>query len=295
MSTMSNDVSFESGNTSSQTSRTKKRISASKYWCFTFNNYELDDLSNCLKVFKQSCPAGIVGKEVGENGTPHLQGYIECKKPVRPLEFFNLSNSIHWEKKAKKSTRDDNFIYCSKDKDFVHWGYIFKDDYCGEDLYMVDDDPNDFQKKVKDIINLPNNDRRIDVFIGDGNDGKTKMCKWLVYHKQATLLGGKTADCAYAINGSPKMVVWNIPKEGSINLQAIEMVKDGLIFSPKYESGTKIFNPPKVLIFCNKWLDCDGKISLEKEEWNDLNSRIIFHDMRGSTPTPPDIPSDGGI
>lgn len=54
----------------------KQRV---KRWCFTWNNYEEDDIKYLLDtVFKQSMYV-LFAKEVSTTGTPHLQGYIELK------------------------------------------------------------------------------------------------------------------------------------------------------------------------------------------------------------------------
>jgi len=62
--------------------------------------------------------------EVGESGTPHLQGYIEMNKPVRFSHFKHRLDGAHWEK--AKGSGDSNVAYCSKEDtkagDFFEWG-----------------------------------------------------------------------------------------------------------------------------------------------------------------------------
>lgn len=111
-----------------------RQISPANAWCFTLNNWsekEYEFLSSKLLDLSEKY-FYIVGKEVGESGTPHLQGYIalrERKKKFRPLPTFAVSrtntsfeppqitNAIHFEK-AKGNLRQ-NYLYCSKDGDFI--------------------------------------------------------------------------------------------------------------------------------------------------------------------------------
>lgn len=63
----------------------------------------------------------IVGKEVGESGTPHLQGYAMFANPVR---FSHLKSSwprAHLER--AKGNAKQNYVYCSKDGDFESHGF----------------------------------------------------------------------------------------------------------------------------------------------------------------------------
>ncbi|KAH3701634.1 hypothetical protein DPMN_076624 [Dreissena polymorpha] len=54
---------------------------AAKNWCFTVNNYT-DEEYKAIREF--DCGYLIVGEERGEEqGTPHLQGYIQLHKKMR--------------------------------------------------------------------------------------------------------------------------------------------------------------------------------------------------------------------
>ncbi len=91
--------------------------------CFTLNNYTDGDLVaiQASDLYKY----GIVGKEVGESGTPHLQGYLQLKKQTRAKATQKALSALcagtPWLVPAKGDAKA-NRIYCSKDGDFVEWG-----------------------------------------------------------------------------------------------------------------------------------------------------------------------------
>lgn len=104
-----------------------RQISPANAWCFTLNNWtenEFKFLSSTLIKNKEKY-FYIIGKEVGDGGTPHLQGYIALKakkKKFRPLPTFeilreNNKNAMHFER--AKGNRDQNYKYCSKDGNFI--------------------------------------------------------------------------------------------------------------------------------------------------------------------------------
>lgn len=87
--------------------------------CFTLNNFSDEEYQNILNL---SCKYLIVGKEVGETGTPHLQGYIEF---ANAISFNSLKNKLpraHLEK--RHGTAKQASEYCKKDKNFIEVGEI---------------------------------------------------------------------------------------------------------------------------------------------------------------------------
>lgn len=81
--------------------------------CFTLNNYSEVDVSR-LQQLEQAVSYLIFAKEVGELGTPHLQGYIEFENPRSPgkgfKNFKSLMGECHFER--RKGTAKQASDYC---------------------------------------------------------------------------------------------------------------------------------------------------------------------------------------
>lgn len=87
-------------------------------YVFTLNNYTPED-EEYLKTVE--CKYLTYGREVGENGTPHLQGYIrwDDKKSFRyTKDMLGQRYHIEW----RKGTCDQAIAYCHKDGDIVEYG-----------------------------------------------------------------------------------------------------------------------------------------------------------------------------
>ncbi len=110
------------------------------------------------------------------------------------------------------------------------------------------------------------------VWESEGGKGKTYLAKYLVAKEDAFYVrNGKSSDIAYAYNYEP-MVVFDFTrtKEGCVNYEIIEAFKDGMIFSPKYQSTQKVFTPPKVVCFAN-WLPDITALSQDRWDLQKIN------------------------
>jgi len=90
-----------------------------KAWCFTLNNYTKDDET---KLMEETCSKYLIfGREVGESGTPHLQGYINYG---RNNKSFKQMKELLPRANLRKAdgNAEENFNYCSKDGDFFEKG-----------------------------------------------------------------------------------------------------------------------------------------------------------------------------
>lgn len=94
-----------------------------KNWCFTLNNYSVDEESE-FEVTHDCVTYIIFGKEKGESGTPHLQGYLEFSKNMRISAIKKLFNCdrLHLEKRIGTSEQAAN--YCRKEGRFYERGAI---------------------------------------------------------------------------------------------------------------------------------------------------------------------------
>lgn len=248
----------EGGNTNSpsvvKTVKKSKTINPAKRWCFTLNNYTEEEICSIVPIIKKKCSIGCIGKEIGENKTPHLQGYIEFKTKTRPLTHFKTKR-IHWEK--CKGDRQSNIDYCSKDGNVILYHGIEKP-YTLElpELY-------DWEKYVIEIIDKEPNDRHIHwVWEEYGNAGKTTFAKWIFLHYEgALLLSGKADNMKHAIiqyketNGKlPKIILVDIPRTSLqyLSYQGLEEIKNMFFYSGKYEGGMVCGAPPHLIIFANE-------------------------------------------
>lgn len=100
-------------------------MSKSRNYCFTVNNYTDSVVARLNDEFALSAKISymIFGIEVGESGTPHLQGYFELAFPhtlTSIKKFLALSKEIHLE--TRRGTQQQAIDYCRKDGRVSEWG-----------------------------------------------------------------------------------------------------------------------------------------------------------------------------
>lgn len=266
---------------------------------FTLNNFSGPDLTLLKEKLIDLCTYAIIGKEVGESGTPHLQGGFTLKMAKRMTWLkTNLSGKAHWE--PMYGTEADTQKYCSKDGDVVLQlgepraakqsnnvraliDIVKKGDEVPEEMMglystrkrafqeIADEETARERKKarlelyktmklrkwqmdLKRLLEREPDQRKIYWFYDrQGNKGKSWMAKYLDTTTDCiTLSNGKTADLYHAYHGQ-RTVVFDLSRaQGEIfNYDAMEHIKNGHVFSGKYDSKTKCYDVPHVVVFAN--------------------------------------------
>lgn len=94
-----------------------KREAASKRWCFTLNNPTDEEIRSLDAWLLSDYHYAIVGREKGEQGTPHLQGFCHFRAAKRLSGLKKIFSRAHWEK--ARGNDQENEAYCSKEGDVV--------------------------------------------------------------------------------------------------------------------------------------------------------------------------------
>lgn len=300
---------------------------ARKYgWTWTLNNYTESDvlhMKGCIG--KRGISYVCFGREVGEKGTPHLQGYLQStQKQLTRLVLAFEGAKPHLEKQkgdtgpTEAETKREGgepwtaVGYCMKDGDFYEAGV--KEDLkplkMGQRtdlegaLKAVNEGKSDyemflthtdtmfrFNKAIERYRQLkqenealialreeygglslwkwqgalaavydttPDPRKIMWIWSEEGNLGKSAMASWLVAMKDACLLEpSKKADMALVFSQNPKPIVvfdcTRATEKGAIGpaYSLAETLKNGTIFSAKYNSRTVHFKKPHVIFFAN--------------------------------------------
>lgn len=157
--------------------------------------------------------------------------------------------------------------------------------------------PRPWQQRVLKMLQQPPNDRTIVwVFDQEGNRGKSRLVRHLMAEHGATLLEGRVADMAMAYE-KERIVCLDLTRaqaEVSDHLYSFaEKLKNGILFSTKYESRVKHFSPPHVVFFANfapptsVWTaDRLKLVDLSEQRWHDPH----FLPDLGNAEQPGDVP-----
>lgn len=254
--TLDTDDTRSGGNT--------KTPSRARRVCFTLNNWKEEDLDTLTREFDMY----IIGKECGEGGTPHLQGYAEFKNPRYFSSLKNINKRIHWE--IAKGNRQQNIQYCSKEGNYIS---TFK-----ERPLQIICQLKPWQKEIEDIVLSEPDDRTIHWFWEtEGNVGKTALIKYLLHKYDFCTFtrSTKSADILTVADPSKTVYLFDFARcqEGFCPWMALEQLKDGLISDSKLKKQTRniIMNSPHVICFAN-WSPDSSKLSRDRWRINYISS-----------------------
>lgn len=268
----------------------KEKDDRFRNWVFTFNNYTQKDIEITLIVLneKYSECSYVFQEEIGEQGTPHLQGLV-CFKNATTLNALKkkLDPKIHWEvcRSVSKSIG-----YCTKRE--TRSGKIYSKGFdINDDVEIKTENWYPWKIKMLDIIKNEieiRNERAIHVVYDPiGDCGKSKFVKELFLSKQFRIFfctGGKSSDLTNSIIElpyCPELCLLDFPRctGDYVCWNAVEQIKNGMVYCGKYKGGMKIFDSPVIVIFTNQLPDFE-KMSLDRWRiWKiDENKELLKFD-----------------
>lgn len=254
----------------------------SRSWCFTFNNPGDTDIERILAFFTSTRASYVFQEERGdEKETPHLQGFVRW---VNAREFAAVKSGIGGNPHIEKCKHPKEAItYCS-DPGKRHGGIWNSPDIVIRRVEVPVINQR-WQRLLDEYISTVEPDPRLINWVVDqvGGAGKTNMCKYLrAKYGGIYITGGKGPDIKYAVsefiksNGNPAIILFDFPRstEGHISYQSIEEIRNGILFSTKYESTDVSFPPCHMFCFSNFYPD-ESKLSADR--WNiiDLAEEVI--------------------
>lgn len=134
-----------------------------------------------------------------------------------------------------------------------------------------------WQQDVLDILESEPDNRTINWFYEpNGNKGKSFLCKYIACKYDVIICDGKKDNVFNQVNDmlkkqNFKTVILDIPRcnmEQHISYNSIEAIKNGMLYSGKYQGGQCIFNNVHIIIFSNSEPDVN---KLSNDRWNIIN------------------------
>lgn len=198
----------------------------------------------------------MIGKEVGEEGTPHLQGYVNflTKNKTRTPSVLLEIPRAHFIR--CKGSEKANLNYCGKDENVIISLGVYRPLQIPKELLT-----HEWQHNIIKIVEEEPDYRSIHwVWEPDGNTGKTLLQKYIFNaYPSSVVLSGKAADMKNGIityiatNGdTPRNILINVPRSVEhISWGGIEEIKDMFFYSGKYEGGMVSGKNPHLIIFAN--------------------------------------------
>lgn len=233
-------------------------------WCFTWNNYTLDDIDTLTHRLRDV--EYIFQEETGEKGTPHLQGYIKFKNARYKSALIKEFKGCYFEECRNEEALQK---YCQKDE--TRTGKIYKNITNKPELKIPSYETlYTWQKEIVDLCRTEPDDRSIYWYWdAEGNSGKTTLIKYIITHLRATYsCAGKSADILTIADEKINIYLLNFVRsqEGFTPYTALEQLKDGLISDSKLKKTSRniVMNSPHVIVFAN-WPPDTNKLS--KDRW----------------------------
>ncbi len=252
----------------------------------TWNNYPENYIDIVKKAFEEKTwfSHGVFKQKKGKEGTMHIQGVFSLKEKQRPtaFKFGKLKCGVFED---DEWTEEEDIKKCVNES--VPWWRPVNDEkviaYCGKleisegeitrmgkwprELELITPDRPYQIFIINEIISKRADDRLVYWFYNKrGNVGKSEFCKWICEKYDHIFINDGEADIMCCVMADPELlkvdnlvVLIDLPREdgNKVSYKSLESIKNGLIFSPKYESRSARFNSPHIIVFAIEPPDID--------------------------------------
>jgi len=258
-------VNLESNSVSPSLHANQSKNTQHVYWCFTMYDYN-ERLELIKEYLVKNTKSAVFGYEIcPTTGREHLQGFFELKARKRLTSIQN--KPITWSYLAPAYS--DEYAcnkYCTKDGNV--WNHPPK-----RATVRLISNLRPYQVWIENKIKEEPDDRAIHWFFDyKGGKGKSSLCKYLIERHDALYISdGKKSDILnivynYVLTKDLNCVLLDVPRSHTtISYKSLEEIKNGIICNTKYETGTKVINPPHIFVFANMLPD---RSQFSEDRWN---------------------------
>lgn len=258
------------------------RNTRSRAWCLTINNYNDQLYEDMKKDFPIDTQTQVVlGREVGANGTPHLQC---CIKYQNPRSFGDMKKKYPTAHIEKCNNWAASVTYCKKEGNFYTNIVVTINAEQQYNQYMQRTFSNvqwrPWQQELINLLQTEPSERKVYWYWEQtGNTGKTFLAKYIDWKYNAIIANGKQGDVFNQYKSfletekkQPKVAIIDIPRshQDYVCYSTLEKIKDGLVYSGKYEGGKLRLIPHHLIIFAN----------FEPDEEKLSNDRWSIHEIQ---------------
>lgn len=214
---------------------------------------------------------GIAQTEIcPTTGKPHIHLMLWGKEKFRDTQLKLPKHSYNGQVlKDTENTSD----YANKDKS--HDG-VFRTKWGFPTPLKLITPSKWWQFEILELLKTEPDDRAVHWYWSEkGGIGKSQFAKYCVAKENCLFFEeGKKADIMHLIFEAPEerlgRIIIDVPRDNGNNIsyKSVESIKNGMIYSPKYEGGYKLFNSPHIIIFANEPPQYER---LSADRWNVKN------------------------
>ena len=247
-----------------------------KHHIVTIFNYTPEEIKFLCSKNEELCENTVLEDWIFEKelcpttNKPHLQCAFKFYDKKRINQYYGKQFEGKWSVRvmAKHAKWEDQLWYCSKDaRDLQDDSLLFSRSYKvpvqlkilkEEQLYS-------WQKSFIEKTFEPVDDRTINILIDPKTcNGKTQIMKYCAKkYKYIFFEEAEKADIAFSLVSKKKKgidlnrkqtFIFDIAKGQTkkLDISILEKLKDGAIFSSKYECDELLYNSPHIWVFCNE-------------------------------------------